>query len=144
MSDIKYEKSCGAIVFTRINDEIKYLLVKQQAGFYSFPKGHAENNETEIETALREINEETGLNPKILDGFKVSDEYPLPDKENTIKQVVYFLAEYQDNQDQKLVAQEDEIIKIDLLTYEEAFKIFNWDSQRSILKAANNFLLSNH
>ncbi|MGB4609401.1 MAG: NUDIX domain-containing protein [Saccharofermentanales bacterium] len=138
MDDTKYEKSCGAIIFTRINNEIKYLLVKQQAGFYSFPKGHVESHETELETALREINEETGLNPKILDGFKVSDEYPLPEKENTIKQVVYFLAEYQDQQP---IAQEDEIIKIALLSYEDALEAFNWDSQKRLLKTANDFLL---
>ncbi|HHU52684.1 MAG TPA: NUDIX domain-containing protein [Clostridiaceae bacterium] len=140
MSDTKYEKSCGAIVFTRLNGEIKYILVKQQNGIYSFPKGHVENDETELETALREINEETGLNPRIIDGFKVSDEYPLPNKDNVIKQVVYFLAEYQN---QQFTAQEGEIIKIALMSYDDALKVFNWDSQRHLLKAANDFLLNN-
>lgn len=37
-----YEKSCGAVAFTRINGEIKYVLVQQLEGFYGFPKGHDE------------------------------------------------------------------------------------------------------
>jgi bis(5'-nucleosidyl)-tetraphosphatase len=53
-------KNLGAIVYTRINNVIKYVLVQQLEGFYGFPKGHIEQNETEVETALREIYEEVG------------------------------------------------------------------------------------
>ena len=55
------EKSCGAIVYTIENGEIKYLIVEEASGSHSFPKGHMENEETEEETALREIREETNL-----------------------------------------------------------------------------------
>ena len=55
------EKSCGAIVYKKENDELKFLLVYQNNGHYSFPKGHEEEGETEIETATREIKEETNL-----------------------------------------------------------------------------------
>ena len=34
------EKSCGAIVYTVENEEIKYLLVEETSGGHSFPKGH--------------------------------------------------------------------------------------------------------
>lgn len=37
-----YEKSCGAVVFTKIDSEIKYLLVSNKEGIYGFPKGHVE------------------------------------------------------------------------------------------------------
>ena len=87
-----YEKSCGAVVFTRINNQIKYLLIRNLTGIYGFPKGHVEQGETEEETALREVFEEVGLAVKLLPGFRSQDEHPIPQKENTIKQIVYFLA----------------------------------------------------
>lgn len=89
-----YEKSCGAVVFTRINNEIKYLLIRNLSGIYGFPKGHVEKGETEEETALREIFEEVGLLVKLIPGFRSYDEYPILEKKNTIKQIIYFLGEY--------------------------------------------------
>ena len=89
-----YEKSCGAVVFTLINNEIKYLLIRNLAGIYGFPKGHVEQGETEEQTALREVFEEVGLTVKLVSGFRSEDEHPIPEKENTIKQIVYFLGEY--------------------------------------------------
>lgn len=39
-----------------------YLLVKgRQTGIWSFPKGHAKQGEDPLQTALREIQEETGM-----------------------------------------------------------------------------------
>ena len=64
------EKSCGAIVYKIENNELKFLLVHQNNGHYSFPKGHVEENETEIETAIREIKEETNLDVKIDTNFR--------------------------------------------------------------------------
>ena len=58
------EKSCGLVVVN--SNEI--LLLKYSAydtqgegGHWDFPKGHIETNETEIMTALRELEEETGI-----------------------------------------------------------------------------------
>ena len=45
------EKSCGAIVYKKENEKIKFLLVHQSNGHYSFPKGHMESGENEIQTA---------------------------------------------------------------------------------------------
>ena len=72
---MNWEYSCGAVVFTRENGHILFAVVQEQSGAYSFPKGHMENNETEMETARREILEETGLNPDFLPGFKAEDEF---------------------------------------------------------------------
>ena len=59
---MKSEKSCGAIVLSPDNTNRKVLLIKHEnGGHWAFPKGHVEEGETEVETALREIKEETGL-----------------------------------------------------------------------------------
>lgn len=131
------EKSCGAVVFTRINGEIKYVLVKSLAGIYGFPKGHMEENETEWETAAREIFEEVGLKPNFVDGFKTCDEYKLPHKNGVIKRITYFLAEYKD---QKINVQKSELQNAHLMSYDEAMNVFQYESSRRILKEANDFL----
>jgi 8-oxo-dGTP pyrophosphatase MutT (NUDIX family) len=82
---MNYEKSCGAVVFQKVDGEIRYLLISSLEGIYGFPKGHMEGNETEIETALREVKEETNLDIELIAGFRTSTEYMLPKKQDTLK-----------------------------------------------------------
>ncbi len=88
-----YEKSCGAIIIYKVNENNhKVLLVKNHNGrYWSFPKGHVEKGETEEETAIREIKEETGLDVEIVDSFReVSDYCPFG---RIKKRVVFFMAQ---------------------------------------------------
>ena len=67
------EKSCGALVYRKKQDKYELLLIKHRyGGHWSFPKGHVEQGENELQTALREIKEETGL-----DLLTVNDILPL-------------------------------------------------------------------
>ena len=135
---MEYEKSCGAVVYTETKGTIRYVLVQSLEGFWEFPKGHMEKGETEEQTALREIYEEVHLKVHLLDGFRTTDEHAIPGKENVIKQIVYFCAEYDH---QELMPQEAELIKASLVTYEEALQLFEFESLKRILKKANDFLL---
>ena len=110
---LQYEKSCGAVVFTHSNGGIKYVIIQSLEGYYGFPKGHMEAGETEVETALREIYEETGLKVHILDGFRCEDEHPIPSKPGVMKRIVYFAAEYED---QRLRHQPEELMSVKLMT----------------------------
>lgn len=134
-----WEKSCGAVVFTRENGQVKYLLVANLEGIYGFPKGHVEAGETEVETALREVREETGLTVRLIDGFRTTDEHPIPQKVNTMKQVVYFLGEYAG---QEVAYQQEELSGAYLVSYEEAMGMFQFESSRRILKEADAYLRS--
>ena len=59
---MKTEKSCGAVVLRKNQGRLQVLLIKHiNGGHWAFPKGHVEPGETEEQTALREIKEETGL-----------------------------------------------------------------------------------
>lgn len=132
------ERSCGAVVFTRDDGgEIRYVIIQSRAGIYGFPKGHCEGNETEEETALREIREETGLLPRLLPGFRRVIEYPLREKPGVTKQVVYFTAEYRD---QAPVPQESELSGVFLMPYEEAWNALQFADTRRILTEADRFL----
>ncbi len=131
------ETSCGAIVYTQREDQYLFVIVQEQSGAYSFPKGHMETGETEMETARREIFEETGLRPAFVDGFREMDTYDLKEKPGTRKQVVYFLAECGN---EPMTAQMGEIRKIELLPYDQAMERFDWEGTRRVLTAAYRFL----
>ena len=131
------EKSCGAVVFTRENGGIRYVLVEQRSGQYSFPKGHVESGETEEQTALREIWEETGLHPVILPGFRDGETYEVRKKPGTMKDVVYFIAEYVD---QPFMPSTTDAVSAGLFTFEEALEKLPTDSRRDVLTHANAFL----
>ena len=59
---MKQVKSCGFILFkgNRANPQKSFLLMKHPDR-YDLPKGHIELGETDLECALREMNEETGI-----------------------------------------------------------------------------------
>lgn len=131
------ERSCGAVVFTRKEDKPLFVIVREMAGAYSFPKGHMEGNETEEETARREIFEEIGLRPRFLPGFREQDEYDLAERPGFRKRVTYFLAEFEGG---TLTPRPGEIREILLLPYEQALTYFEHESSRRILSAAYVFL----
>ncbi|MBR6653852.1 MAG: DUF4298 domain-containing protein [Oscillospiraceae bacterium] len=136
-SEMSYEISCGAVVFTRIEGEIKYVIIRSNEGWYGFPKGHTEELESEEETALREILEETGLKVTLLPGFKTVDEHGIPNKPEIIKRCIYFAAEYSG---QEIQRQDEELSEALLMSYDEAMGVFQFESSRRILKEVNDFL----
>lgn len=136
---ITYETSCGAVVYTYENGVRKYVIIQSLEGYHGFPKGHITEGETEHETALREILEETSLRPTLIDGFRAVDEHPLPKKPNVTKRVVYFLAEYTN---QTIVPQVEELREARLMTFDEAMASFEFDSPGRVLSDAEAFLNS--
>ena len=61
-SQMRQVKSCGFILFNgnRATPQKSFLLMKH-ADRYDLPKGHTEPGESDLECALREMNEETGI-----------------------------------------------------------------------------------
>jgi len=132
-----YEKSCGAVVFTKTGGRIRYLLIANKGGLWGFPKGHTEGTETEAETALREVYEETGIRIRLLDGFRTTDAHPIPWKKDTVKQITYFLGTYEN---QEIRFQEEEVSDARLVCFEEALTLFRYESSKRILREADDFL----
>jgi bis(5'-nucleosidyl)-tetraphosphatase len=61
---VALEQSIGAVIryCTSVeNTESEFLLLKNRRGFWGFPQGHKEKGETEIQTLIREVFEETGM-----------------------------------------------------------------------------------
>ena len=136
------EKSCGVIVYTYENGVRKYVIIRGTGiykEFCGFPKGHMEPGETENETALREVKEETGLDVNILDGFRTMDEHFLAreGRPNDKKMNVYFLAEYRD---QEVKAQKSEVSEAVLMDYNEAMQSLQYEESRRELTEAEEYL----
>ena len=132
---MKHEKSCGAVVFT-CGDVRQYVLVRSAKGeYWGLPKGHVEDGETEQETALREVLEETGVQARLLDGFREVIEYEIFGEIR--KEVVFFAAEY-DNQQPDCSLYE--ISGVTVLPIDEAVKLMTYDDMRQVLIKADNWL----
>ena len=126
-------KCCGGIIFR----DGKYLLVKhKEGGHWDFPKGHMEEGESDEETALREVYEETGLKVEIIPGFKESISY-IDTINNEDKTVVFFLCKADSSEIKHIT---DDVIDSIWLTYEEALKKATYDNAKALLKKAETFL----
>lgn len=134
-----FEKTCGAVIYNGAKEDRKYFLIKNKSGHIGFPKGHVEYGETETETALREVSEETGLDVKLHDSF--ISEYTFTTLENTIKSCVFFVGEF--DMEQAVKIQVEEVIGDWLLPYEEAMSKLNWEQDKAVLKKAEEFLRGN-
>ena len=132
-----YEKSCGFVVYRESGEVREYLLVSALNGKYGFPKGHVERGETEYETAVRELKEETNLEVRAIDGFRREIEYSLPQKRGTIKRCVYFLGEYIEGE---LIRQEEEILDAVFVTFEQAMAMIPFANAKSVLQEADAYI----
>jgi len=110
---MKREKSCGAVIYDL--EKKKVLLIHQVQGHWCFPKGHVENDETEEETALREIKEETGLDVQLDTNFRLVTTYS--PQVGVMKDVIYFVAYVSGGHEE---VQESEVSEMKWVSYNEA------------------------
>lgn len=132
-----HEKSCGAVIFTKVDGERRYLLIKNRSLHAGFPKGHVEFGETEMETVRREILEETGLTVDVIEGFRRLYDYKVRFFIN--KTAVYFLAYFAD---QTIVPQEGEVLDYWIVPLKEALDYLGFEQDRKILREADEYLNS--
>lgn len=87
-----FEKSCGVLPYRIADGQREFLLVfETYSQCWSLPKGHIEAGETDVQAALRELYEETGLTAKLDTDRTAAIEYPISDFAR--KQVAFFLGE---------------------------------------------------
>lgn len=136
---MKQEKSCGAVIVTKEKEHPKVLLIKHHNGdHWAFPKGHVEGTETEEETALREIMEETHLTVELDTQFRHVVRYS--PYEGTVKDVIYFIAYAAE---QAIHKQKEEVLDSTWLSFEEALTLITYENDRTVLEAAMHYLAKN-
>lgn len=119
------EKSCGCVV---VNDD-RVLLIRQNDNSIGFPKGHMEIGETEIETAIRETREETGLDVNIISTKKYKIKYYVD--EIILKEVTYFLAKPV-NPNSKIIVQKSELIDVNWFLKDDVGNFLTYEQLRML------------
>ncbi|XP_078621314.1 bis(5'-nucleosyl)-tetraphosphatase [asymmetrical]-like [Branchiostoma floridae x Branchiostoma japonicum] len=139
MASSKALRAAGLIIFRRV-PQIQYLLLQTSYGQHHWtpPKGHVDPGESDLETALRETQEEAGLTTEhlnIVDNFKKVLEYSVRGRPKT---VIYWLAELK-NSDTPVVLS-DEHQKFEWLWLEEACAYSGYQDMQEALRDAHSFL----
>ena len=107
---VRTDASFGVVAYRRRGDVREFLLVQHHAGHWAFPKGHAEADETPIDTARRELAEETGLTSiDVRERPAFEEHYRFTKKAGQVvdKTVTYYLAEV--SADAEVTVQAEEI-----------------------------------
>ena len=137
------EISIGAIIYKK-NKKIEYLLLHKLPSehykeLWDFPRGNQESNETQMQTAAREIKEETGLTKLNFDkGFKEKTQFFYRKEGQTIfKEVIIYTAELTEDEEVKI---SKEHAGHKWLSYGKAMKILTYNNSRQILEKADKYL----
>ncbi len=132
------EFSAGVVVYYPENGKRHYLLLHYPGGHYDFAKGHLEAGESEMQAAIRELEEETGIKEiKMVPNFEHKLEYFFRRKDKTIhKTVTFFLGEVPDEK----VTISFEHQGFVWLDYDQSIRQITFENARTILKKAEQFL----
>uniref|UniRef100_A0A670J901 Bis(5'-nucleosyl)-tetraphosphatase [asymmetrical] n=1 Tax=Podarcis muralis TaxID=64176 RepID=A0A670J901_PODMU len=144
-------RACGLIIFRKLREtssasaagnNIEYLLLQTSYGSHHWtpPKGHVDPGEDDLQTALRETQEEAGLDSTqftIVDGFKKELNYTVNGKAKT---VIYWLAEMKDNNTEVKLSSEHQAFC--WLTLNEACRLAEFKDMQGAFREAHNFLCS--
>lgn len=148
---ISFEKSIGAVIFRKEEDEILFLLLRYRHDHWDFPKGHAEKGENELDAIRREVEEETGISDfNIIPGFQKNMAYfyrakgneakeRKKDKRfvNVFKKVVYYIGEAASGEVRLSFEHKDYI----WLSYKQALEKITFGQSKGILKKAYRYIL---
>lgn len=127
------ETSCGIIPLQRKNNSWEVLLIQHRSGsHWGFPKGHVEHGENLKETAVRELQEETGL---IVERFlyddPIKDRYIFSSSKGEIdKTVNYFLAVVTGT----VSLQVEEVLAAKWVPLSEASELISYPSAKTLCK----------
>ena len=137
--EVRREFSAGGVVFKSEESGPQVLLIEDAYGRWSLAKGMVDQGETPEEAALREIQEETGLEGEIEESLGETHYfYTGRDGQVVSKTVRYFLVRARDGQVKPLLS---EIRGARWFIPEEALKASNYPSNTEVLRKAIAFLL---
>lgn len=141
---MKQQIVAGFVVYRRTHEGIKFLLLYRRGTYWNFPKGHFEPGENSIDTALREVREETGLHKsdlRIIHGFRAYERfYFRVGKQGIYDTVILYLAETR-RADIRILPREHSGFA--WFTYPDALKALGnkYESTKKVLKQANDYIL---
>jgi 8-oxo-dGTP pyrophosphatase MutT (NUDIX family) len=126
-----YEKSFGIIPLKKKQNAWHVFLIHHKNGcHWGFPKGHANPQETGLDSAKRELKEETGLQViTLLRELPLQEHYICSKEGKEVDKIVdYFISEV----DGKIALQKEEIIEGDFFLLSEAKDIITYENSKNI------------
>lgn len=141
---MRHRVSCGVIpAYVQDNGDIRFLLVQGHGDYWGFPKGHKEKGESDMQTAKRELMEETQvICKKYIADAKFTERYRISKKRGTdiIKKVTYFVGIVRSK---KVIRQTTELKKHGWFSLEESQEKL-LDNRKKILQKAYRILIKNN
>jgi bis(5'-nucleosidyl)-tetraphosphatase len=134
-------KAAGAICYLKDGKKVYYVLLRSaKHGEWGPPKGHAEPDETEIETATRELFEEAGVRKgSFLPGFREAITYTVNKKgKQQSKEVVFFLCELESDE----IKLSHEHSEFHMATLDEIEVLLQHEDLREIFRKAAKHIAS--
>ena len=132
------ERSAGIILFRKEGNKKLFLLLHYPSGHWDFVKGRIEKGEDEMQAAIRETREETGIiDINFIEGFKEKIHYTyLHDNKVIKKEVVFFLGITYSSQ----VIISDEHIDHIWLEYESAYTKTTYQNAKNLLQKCRSLV----
>lgn len=133
------DKSVGIIPISKKDNNYVYLTIHQTEGHWGFPKGHPNINEEEINTAVRELFEETSITRcSIVDNFKYTQEYIFEKNGESVQKEVIFFIGLIESQEVKI--DNNEIQDFKWLPLEDALNQLTHTQNQQMLANAADFI----
>jgi 8-oxo-dGTP pyrophosphatase MutT (NUDIX family) len=130
--------SAGAILFRDTRGHREYLLLKSRPGDWEFPKGGVEGDEELQQTAIREVQEEAGVEDfRLVDGFREDYSYVFEANGTTIHKTVHLFIARSFEASAELSREHRDLQWRD---YEQAINTITQDGPREIFERAHQYL----
>jgi len=133
------ERAAGFVLFRSSRQDYEYLILRHRGEeYWAFPKGRLEDGEADLEAALREVGEETGIHHlRPVEGFRRISRYRFARGGATVdKTVVYYLGEALDAD----VILSSEHVDYRWASHADASRILTYTESRDVLDAAHERL----
>lgn len=123
------------LLFPNKEDQLELLLTLRSSdidhgGQISLPGGRSEDDETSVETALREAHEEVGIDPNSVEILGLLSDLYVSHSNNLVKPIVGFLPERPELTLNPAEVEEAFTVELDSLATKKNLAVENWDLQK--------------